>query len=207
MIICRCLYFIMCLKHIRNSILVFVFRLLDLYTTHIATPFNFKNQEQNFLVKDFRLSKTAFFVEETIFAFFLIGIYLVSTKKSRVFKIKSDTFLDYLKTFFFNKIEKNNVFKYFCSFSLKRTFYLYGTIIPKLYITISMILSLNNYWVYFFVKGIEPAKSSYRYFDRIYVVDFMIFYLPIVLFFVFIYQKLKKEYRRNNMILNKSYSL
>jgi hypothetical protein len=187
------------LKNIRNSILILVFRLLDLYTTHIATPNDFANQEQNFLVKDLGLSKTAFFIEEVIFAFFLIAMYVISIKKNEIFKIKANTFSSYSKMFFFNKKEKNKFVKYLCSFSLKRAFYLYGTIIPQIYITTSIILALNNYWVYLLIKGIKPAVSSYRCFDKMYGIDFIIFYLPIILFLAFMYHKLKKEYRKNNV--------
>ncbi|PIY09921.1 MAG: hypothetical protein COZ17_11510 [Flavobacteriaceae bacterium CG_4_10_14_3_um_filter_33_47] len=187
------------LKRIFNSILILVFRLLDLYTTHIATPIDFANQEQNFLVKDLGLSKTAFFVEEVIFAFLLIAIYLLSIKKNEIFRIKANTFSSYLKTFFFNKKEKNKFIKYFGFYSLKKTFYLYGTIIPQLYITTSIILALNNYWVYLLVNGIKTAATSYRYLNKIYVIDFIIFDLPVILLFVFMYHKLKVEYRKNNV--------
>ena len=187
------------LKHIRNSILIFVFRLLDLYTTHIATPNAFANQEQNFLVKNIGLSKIAFFIEEVIFAFLLIVMYLISIRKNDVFKIKANTFSSYLKMFFFNKKDNKNVLKYLCSFSFKKAFYLYGTIIPQLYIATSIILALNNYWVYLLIKGIKPAVSSYRFFDKMYGIDFIIFNLPVILFFAFMYHKLKKEYRKNNV--------
>jgi hypothetical protein len=187
------------LKYFTNSLLILIFRSLDLYTTHIATPNDFANQEQNFLVKDFGLSKTPYFASEMVFAFVLITIYLVSIEKTEIFKIKTDSFFSYLRMFFFNKKEKTKWFKCLCSFSLKKTFYLYGTIIPKLYIATSIILALNNYWVYLFVKGVKPVVSSYRYFDKIYVIDFIIFYLPIIIFFVFMHYKLKTEYKKSNI--------
>ena len=185
------------LKHLFYSILILLFRLLDLFTTDIATVVDFSKQEQNFLVKDFGLSKSTFFISEIIFAFILIIIYLKSVKYTYIFKIKSHSFSNYLYFFFFQEKEFN-LLKVFSLFSFKRTFLLYGMIIPKLYITTSLIFSLNNYWVYLFHKDIKNAVTLYMFFDKAYIIDFIIFYLPLIIFLIFMFQKLKIEYNKGN---------
>lgn len=178
-------------------ILIVLSRLLDLYTTHIATQEDFGIREQNFLVKVCGFSKNTFFISEVLFALLLAIIYLKAVKRTEYFRVKSNSFNSYLERVFFKK-NFNNRFYLNWSFSFKNVFYLFGLIIPELYITTSIILSINNYWVYLFYTNNERAIELYKIFDRIHLIDFFIFYFPILLLVLYAYIRLRKFYLSAN---------
>ncbi len=187
----------MLLKTISFSVGIFFFRIIDLYTTKLAC-IDFKKQEQSMLVKSFNLNMTEFIIAEIIFAFILIIIYLFSFNKTNIYLIKTNSFSEYVFSFFFND-PKGKLPNIFAFSSLKKLFYLYGSIIPQLYIMNSIILSLNNYWVYLYsVKKNITAINSYNYLNNYYFFDFIILYFPIILFLFFSYRKLKFEYYKNS---------
>lgn len=184
-------------KILLNSTLLFLFRCLDLISTKFACV-DFKNQEQNVMVKVFGLDMFSFFVYEILFAFFLIYIYVISTKKQNVFVIEASTFPKYLKAFFYPK-GCITLFDFLFAFSYKNIFYLFGNIIPKLYITTSTILVLNNFWVYLFVKGVQPAIDLYMKFEKMHLIDFIIFDIPALIFVSFMIHRLFSEYKKHRL--------
>lgn len=174
------------------STFIFGFRLLDLFSTKLAVH-DFKNQEQNILVKFFNLNIYIFFIVEIFLAFFFVFCYIYYYKNKKVFEIKKETLIQYLKNFFF---KKNNpkIIDWLFNMSFKRVIILFGSIIPIFIITTSIIFSLNNYWVYLFNKGNETAIKYYLCFNSMYFFDFIIFVFPPLFLFFLLYKKLYNSF-------------
>jgi hypothetical protein len=180
------------MKKIFASILILFSRVIDLFTTQLGVV-NFKNEEQNFLVKLFNLNYLEFCIIELLLAFLLILIYLYSSKNHNIFKIKTNSFYSFLKILLY---KKNKLFysEYLINMSLKRVLVLFGSIIPSFIFITSSIFSINNVWVYLYIKGNKKAMLAYDFLESYHFFDFIIFILPVLILAFLLYRKLKKEY-------------
>ncbi|PIB33165.1 hypothetical protein BFP78_02585 [Gaetbulibacter sp. 5U11] len=165
--------------------LILFFRGLDLYTTHIATTVNFKLQELNILVQKFGFDKQSFFISECIFAIILVLLYLLSQRKIIHYR-KAKTFSE------FNYINFRTTFN-----SLKKLLFLFFEIIPVLYITNSIILSLNNYLVYLYHENYKKAIDLYTFLDKNGVLDFFIYKNPIILLIFFMGIQIHSKFKQS----------
>ena len=179
------------------SILIVTFRMLDLYTTKLAIV-DFANQEQNLLVKIFKLNMNDFFIVEIGIALLLCLCYIYSYKNYSVFNFKQDTFVKYINFFFFTKT-RSNVFDWLFKISFRKAIILFGTIIPVFIISTSIIYSLNNYWVYLVISSNSTAIKYYKLFDQYYFFDFIIFVIPILLLVYLLFDMLRKNFLKNNL--------
>lgn len=179
-----------------SSLLVF-FRLLDLYTTQLCI-INFKEEEQNLLVKLLHLDMQSFFILEIFLAILLAICYLFYSKNKEDFKISKKTFLEYFNFFLF---KKNNpkFLDWLFKMNIKRVLILLGSVIPFFIITISTIFSLNNIWVYLFNIGNKFAIKYYLIFSEIYFFDVLIFVFPPLFLSFLLFKKLYKSYILNKL--------
>lgn len=175
-------------KTILISKIVLIFRFLDLYTTHLATSIDFANQEQNFLVKTLKFNKFSYFVAEVFFAFLLVYFYI--TAKRNLPYSKATTFA---KFYYLNFSFKKNKFN-----SFGKLFNIYSLIIPKLYITTSIILAINNYTVFLYNKNCNLAIELYDCLHENFIIDFCLFIFPVILFFYLMSIKIYSIYREQN---------
>lgn len=178
-------------------ILIIFFRLFDLYTTQLGIK-NFYKEEQNLLVKVFHLDMKAFFILEIILAFLLAFSYLYYLKNSDSFNFSKSSFLNYVNFYFFNK-ENSNYKDWLLKMKLNKIMILFGSIIPVFIITISIVFSINNIWVYLFNIGNEFAIKYYLIFNKIYFFDIVIFVFPPLLLFFLLYTKLFNSYSLNKL--------
>src|SRR5690554_6434857 len=87
-------------------ILIILSRIIDLYTTKLAID-DFLLQEQNLIVKLFKLEMKTFLLFELLLAFLLGFCYLYYKKNESLFKIGEPHFFFLYHTFlFFKKIVK-----------------------------------------------------------------------------------------------------
>lgn len=169
--------------------LLLFFRGIDLYTTHIATTTNFKLQEQNIFVKKFGFDKQTFFVSELIFAVILVLLYLYSKKKIILYK-QASTFSEFTHINFRKLLD-----------SLKKFLFIFFEIIPILYITNSIVLSLNNYLVYLYHENNKSAIELYKFLDKNNVISFIIYKNPVILLLVFMSIKIYSKYKQSSRAL------
>lgn len=168
---------------------------MDLYTTDLAVT-NFKEQEQNLIVKIFDLNQDMFFMIEIVLAIILILVYLFSIANEDKFIIKSRNLNDYIKCFLFNKI--NLRFNdYFHPLLLRNCIVLYGSIIPVFVISTSLLFCLNNFWVYLNINN-NIAFEYYVLLDDFYFFDVIIFIVPPTLLLFLLFKKLKMKYLSYN---------
>jgi hypothetical protein len=179
------------------SVLIFFFRIVDLFTTDLAI-IDFKEQEQNMFVDFFNLDMTTFFMLEIIFGFMFIMLYVISLKSSNDFVIRTNDFIAYIKIFFYKK-EDLTTNDFLFRFSFKRMVVLYGSVIPSFVITTSILFSLNNYWVYFNINS-DVAFKYYMLFDAYCFFDILIFIFPPVFLMTLFYRKLVENFKINMKI-------
>lgn len=180
-------------KTIVVSVLIFVFRMIDLATTKLALK-NFEMQEQNIIVKMTSMSMVTFFILDTVLALFLALLYLYYSKNRFLFSINTSSLKQYTNMFFFDK-SKSKIKDWFVNLNLRKTVVLFGAIVPAFVITTSTLFSLNNYWVYLFDEGDELAIKYYLLFNRFYLFDFIIFVFPVLFILVLLVRKVCLEYR------------
>lgn len=164
---------------------ILLFRALDLFTTHLATSIDFSKQEQNFLVKKFNFSKIEFFISESIFAIFIVLLYLLSKKKNISF-LRANSLAGFYNINF-------NISNFISSF--KKLIFIFFSIIPQLYITTSCILAINNFTVYLYHKNNSHTVKYYRLLDEYHIIDFILFVFPIILLCYFMHLKIKSHYK------------
>jgi hypothetical protein len=179
---------------IRISILLLLVRWVDLFTTYISNV-DFKNQEQNILVKVLNLNIFEFFVLEIFFSFVLVFIYVYSTNNTKYFKIATVNFLNYFELFFLKK-KNASFFDWLFKVSFINVFVLFGSIIPIFIFSTSILFSLNNIWVYLYVSGNQSAIKYYLLFNNFYFFDFLIFVFPPIFLIYLVYKKLLREYKQ-----------
>lgn len=179
-------------KAIVVSVIIFVFRMIDLVTTKLALK-NFEMQEQNIIVKMTSMSMVTFFILETVLAFFLALLYLYYSQNRSLFSINTSSLKEYISLYFFDK-SKSKMKDWFISLNLRKTVVLFGAITPAFVITTSTLFSLNNYWVYLFDEGDELAIKYYRLFNRLYLFDFIISVFPVLFILVLLVRKIRLEY-------------
>ena len=163
---------------------ILFFRALDLYTTHLATTIDFNNQEQNFLVRNFNFTKTEFFISESIFAIFLVFLYLISKKKNISF-LMADSLIAFYKANF-------NISNFISA--LKKLIIIFFSIIPELYITTSCILAVNNFAVFLYHRNNNFVVKYYKLLDDYHTIDFILFQFPIILLCLLMHLKIKLHY-------------
>ena len=183
-------YFIYCL-------IILFSRIIDLTTTYIAAD-NFRFQEQNILVKIFNLSFIEFCIVDLLIAFFLILNYLYSVHELNRFIIISKSFCSYIKLFLYMK-ENITKLNFLFLMSFKRVLILYGSITPLYIFFTSIIFSLNNIWVFYYMKDNNAAVRAYNFMDQYYFFNFIIFILPVIILIFLSYKKLREEYSRYNL--------
>jgi hypothetical protein len=174
------------------STLIIISRCLDLYSTQFGI-INFKEEEQNLLVSFFNLNMTSFFILELILAILMVICYLYFSKNKNVFIIQEISFFNYLKMFFYDRVNPN-ILDWIFKMKTKKILILFGSIIPIFVITISIIFSLNNYWVYQYNSGNNIAINYYEVLNKFYFFDFLIFIFPPLFISYLIYKKLRKSY-------------
>ncbi|WP_445710291.1 hypothetical protein [Flavobacterium sp.] len=182
-------------KCILVAISIFVFRLIDLYTTELAIV-DFADQEQNLLVKVFHLDMKTFFILEIILAFLLGLCYLYYFKNRDSFNFSKSSFLNYVNFYLFNK-ENSNYKDWLFKMKLNKILILFGSIIPVFIITTSIVFSINNYWVYLFISGNEIAVKYYSLFNTYYFFDIVIFVFPPLFLTLLLYKKMENEFLKN----------
>lgn len=163
---------------------ILFFRALDLYTTHLATAIDFSKQEQNFLVRNFNFSKAEFFISESIFAVFLVFLYLLSKKKTLSFLMTNN-----LMAFYTANFKISNLIS-----AIKKLIFIFFSIIPELYITTSCILAINNFAVYLYHQDNGFVVKYYKLLDDYHIIDFILFQFPIILLCWFMHLKIKSHY-------------
>ena len=183
-------------KNLFFSISILLSRCVDLVTTYFAV-IDFEEQEQNFLVKIFNLNFFEFCIVELGLAFLLILLYLYSTKHSDIFKIKTNNFYSFSKIFLFKK-NKLTILDFLIKMSLKRVLILFGSIIPLFIFITSSIFSINNVWVYLYIKANKKAMLAYDFLESCHFFNFIIFILPVLILVFLLYRKLREEYLNNN---------
>ena len=172
------------LKTIIICFSILFFRALDLYTTHLATSIDFSKQEQNFLVKEFNFSETEFYISESIFAVFLVFLYLLSKKKKMSFLRANSLLAFYNINFNTSRLIS----------SLKKLILIFFSVIPQLYITTGCILATNNFAVYLYHQDNSYAVKYYKLLDDYHIIDFILFLFPIILLCCFMHLKIKSHY-------------
>jgi hypothetical protein len=183
-------------KFYLTLILVILLRILDFYTTHLAV-IDFQDQEQNLLVKIFKLSFNQLFLIDIFLVSIFLYLYYLSIKNHSIFNIKADNLLNYSKIYFFDKININLI-DLFLKTKLKKTFYIFGAISPKFLIITSIIFSINNYFVYLsFIKN-HKIVNLYYILDSFYFFHFIIFFLPIFIIFYLLLKELNLNYVKYN---------
>src|SRR5690554_6654060 len=141
-------------------ILIILSRIVDLYTTKLAID-DFLLQEQNLIVKLFKLEMKTFFLFELLLAFLLGFCYLYYKKNESLFKIGEPHFFSYITLFFFSRRQvklSDGLFK----IKLSRVLVLFGGVIPIYVIVTSLLFSINNYWVYWYQEKNQRAIKYYR---------------------------------------------
>lgn len=183
------------------SVLIFLSRMLDLYTTQLSVK-DFQRQEQNLIVKMAGMNMETFFAMETILAFLFVMCYWLYFTNKNVFLIKADSIKQYINLFFFNK-SISKIRDWLTYFNFRKTLILLGACIPEYVITTSIIFSLNNYWAYLYDENNDTAIKYYLLFNNYYFFDFLIFVFPLVFLFFLLFKKINKEFERNKY--HKSY--
>ena len=179
-------------------ILIILSRIVDLYTTKLAID-DFLLQEQNLIVKLFKLEMKTFLLFELLLAFLLGFCYLYYKKNESLFKIGEPHFFSYITLFFFSRRQiklSDGLFK----IKLSRVLVLFGGVIPIYVIVTSLLFSINNYWVYWYQEKNQRAIKYYHLFAEFYFFDFIIFVFPPLFLFYLLYRKLKLEYLNNKAL-------
>ena len=176
-------------KNILISLSIIAFRIADLISTHFALlgqP-NLEN-EFNLIVQIFNInSKFSFYIIEILLALLLIGLYLFSSRNSKVFNFNATNFKQYCSEIIRRKNRK---------LSYKNLIVIIGKAIPSFIIITSIIYIINNILVYL-------GNTSKYYYDLYYTIDkiipfeFIIFGFPPVIFITIIILVLNKNYIDN----------
>ncbi|MRX69591.1 hypothetical protein SAMN06265349_102194 [Flavobacterium resistens] len=188
-------------KTILICILIFISRVVDLYTTLLAAQFsmkNFHNEEQNLIVKITSMSMKTFFIMEIILAGLVIGCYLLYLKNRNLFAIKAFNLKQYINMYFFNKTT-TEIKDWLTYVNLKKTLVLFGSCVPIYIVTTSILFSLNNYWVSLYKENNQTAIKYYLSLNKYYFFDFIIFVFPIILIMLLLIHKLYNEFENNNI--------
>lgn len=183
-------------KNVLICVLIFAFRILDLYTTQLGIK-NFQEDEQNLIVKITEMNMKTFFVLEVIFALLFVACYLLYLKNKNLFLIKSFNLKQYINLYFFNKTT-SKIKDWLIYFNYKKVLVLFGSCIPFYVITTSILFSLNNYWVGLYNKNNQIAIKYYLMFNDYYFFDFIIFVFPVLLLLFLLVRKMYVEFKRNN---------
>ena len=174
------------------SVVVLLFRSLDFYTTNLAVV-DFYIQEQNLLVKAFKVSFCQLILIDLLIVVFFLWAYHYSLVKANIYNIKSSNFKEYTIMYFFEK-EKISFFDISFRVKIKKVLILFGSIAPIFLITTSTLFSLNNFLVYGVNVKNEKAIKYYSFFESFYFFDFIIFIFPILFLFCLMFFRLKKGY-------------
>lgn len=175
-----------------NSLLIILFRVLDLISTKFAV-YDFYLQERNLIVKIFKLNFMQFCIFDFFSTLIIIIIYIYAQIKSKYFYVKSHDFMSYLKTYFFKK-KVLSFYDFLFNLSLKSMIILYGSIAPPFIIATSTIFIINNILVGFSIRDYYFATSLYKLLDRSYLLNFIIFILPTIILLNLCFKKMKKSY-------------
>ena len=184
-------------KTILISASIFIFRVLDLYTTQLGIK-NFQKEEQNLIVKITRMDMKTFFIIEVILAVLAVGCYLFYLKNRNLFVIKAISLKQYINLYLFNKTT-SKIKDWLTYFNFKKILVLLGSCIPVYVITTSILFSLNNYWVYLYNENNKAAVKYYLLFNDYHFFYFIIFVFPVILLFFLLIQKFIKELERNKI--------
>lgn len=187
------------IKTILICLLIFIFRIIDLYTTQLGIK-NFEKEEQNLIVKVTGMNMSTFFIMEIILAFLLIACYLLYLKNKSLFAIKAVNLNQYINLFFFNK-STANIKDWLTYFNFKKALVLFGSCIPFYIITTSILFCLNNCWAGLYNANNQTAIRYYLIFNDYYFFDFLIFIFPVIFLLFLLARKIFKEYKLNIAVI------
>lgn len=180
-------------------ILVLIFRSIDLYTTYLSCV-DFEIQETNLIVKMFTLNFVEFCIFDYLLTIILIINFTIACRQEKVFKINTNSFKNYMALFFFKNI-KLTFFDFLNKMSVKNCLILFGDITPKYVVLSSTLFSINNIWVYLYMKGNLTAVKYYNFLNSYYFFDIVIFVVPIIILIFLALDLLYKNYRIHNLSL------
>lgn len=183
------------IKTILICLMIFIFRIIDLYTTQLGIK-NFEKEEQNLIVKVIGMNMKTFFITEVILALLLVACYLLYLKNKSLFVIKANNLNQYINLFFLNK-STVNIKDWLTYFNFKKVLVLFGSCIPLYIITTSILFCLNNYWAGLYNENNQTAIKYYLIFNDYYFFDFVIFIFPVLFLLFLLVRKLYKEYNLN----------
>lgn len=183
------------IKTILICLLIFIFRIIDLYTTQSGIK-NFEKEEQNLIVKATGMNITTFFIMEVILAVFLVSCYLFYLKNKKLFVIKANNLGQYINLYLFSK-PTTTIIDWLTYFNFKRVCVLFGSCIPFYIIITSILFCLNNCWAGLYNENNITAIKYYLIFNDYFFFDFIIFVFPVLFLLFLLVRKLFTEYKLN----------
>jgi len=181
-------------------ILIIIFRISDLISTHYALlGQNGLKNELNLLVRSFNInSKVLFYLIEVVGILLLLIMYLFSLRHKNIFRIKVYKFKEYFNLLFYKKKEVP-FFEYLYKTSIKNSFTVIGQIIPNFIIWTSSLYILNNILVY--------KANTDKYYYKLYIdlnshitLEYIIYIFPILLFVILISNLIYKNFKKHQIL-------
>ena len=172
--------------------LVIITRIMDGISTYICTP-DLK-YETNLLVSYFGFGWGAFIVAGVIFTSFIVWLSHYSFKEINIFKIKANSFSDYVSILFLKEPGKISKLLYSNPWN-KQVFVFIGQVLPITLIHYSIFLVINN----LFMIGQCYSKILNSFYGLIYEYYPIICNLiPLIIFLIVSYSFLNRKYLYNN---------